>query len=82
VPSLEVRYFGSRPTIGGARVGSCTLANLGLQVRPSSLKRFEVLAKLSNLSDAAYADPGGAEHRQDVLAQDGRTAWLSVRYRF
>jgi iron complex outermembrane receptor protein len=82
VPSLEVRYLGARPTVGGAQVDSYTLANLTLQIRPNALKNIEVLAKVGNLSDAVYADPGGEEHRQDVLTQDGRTAWLSVRYRF
>jgi len=37
---------------------------------------------VGNLFDTAYFDPGGEEHQQDVLARDGRTAWLSVRFRF
>jgi iron complex outermembrane receptor protein len=82
VPSLEVRYVGARPTLAGAQVSSYTLANLTLQIRPKALKHIEVLAKVSNLSDAVYADPGGEEHRQDTLPQDGRTAWVSVRLSF
>ena len=44
--------------------------------------RLELFAKVSNVFDVAYHDPGGEEHRQDLLARDGRTAWFSVRYRF
>jgi outer membrane receptor for ferrienterochelin and colicins len=82
VPSLEVRYVGARATFTGARADSYTLANLTLQIRPTALKHLELQAKVSNLSDAVYADPGGEEHRQDTLPQDGRTAWVSVRFRF
>jgi outer membrane receptor protein involved in Fe transport len=63
-------------------VDSYTLASLVLQARPNPGSRLELLAKVSNLFDTAYSDPGGEEHVQDILARDGRTAWLSVRFRF
>lgn len=82
VPSLEVRYVGTRPTLAGARVDAYTLANLTLQIRPRAFTHLELQAKVTNFLDAEYADPGGEEHRQDLLRQDGRTAWVSVRFRF
>jgi outer membrane receptor for ferrienterochelin and colicins len=82
VPGLEVHYLGPRTTLAGAEVDSYTLASLVLQARPKPGSRLEVLAKVGDLFDTAYSDPGGEEHRQDVLARDGRTAWLSVRFRF
>ncbi len=82
VPGLEVHYLGPRTTLGGAEADSYTLAGLILQARPKPGSRLELLAKVGNLFDTAYSDPGGEEHRQDVLPRDGRTAWLSVRFRF
>ena len=82
VPGFEVHYLGPRPTLSGAEVGSYTLAGVILQARPKPGSRLELLAKVGNLFDTAYFDPGGEEHQQDVLARDGRTAWLSVRFRF
>jgi iron complex outermembrane receptor protein len=82
VPGLEVHYLGSRATLAGAETGSCTLAGLVLQARPQAGSRLELLARVANLLDTQYGDPGGEEHVQDVLARDGRTAWFSVRFRF
>jgi iron complex outermembrane receptor protein len=82
VPGLEVHYLGSRPTLAGGETGSYTLAALVLQARPRAGSRLELLAKVGNLFDTVYADPGGEEHRQDILARDGRMAWASVRVRF
>jgi outer membrane receptor for ferrienterochelin and colicins len=82
VPGLEVHYLGSRPTLAGAETGSYTFAALVLQARPRAGSRFELLARVGNLFDAQYSDPGGEEHAQDLLARDGRTAWVSVRFRF
>ena len=82
VPGLEVHYLASRPTLAGGETGSYTLAGLVLQARPRAGSRLEMLAKVGNLFDTQSFDPGGEEHRQDVLARDGRTAWASVRFRF
>jgi iron complex outermembrane receptor protein len=82
VPGLEVHYLGSRATLAGTGTGAYTLAALVLQARPRAGSRLELLARVGNLFDTAYSDPGGEEHTQDVLARDGRTAWVSVRFRF
>jgi iron complex outermembrane receptor protein len=82
VPGLEVHYLGSRATLAGNQTGSCTLAGLVLQARPQAGSRLELLARVGNLFDTQYFDPGGEEHQQDLLARDGRTAWVSVRLRF
>jgi outer membrane receptor for ferrienterochelin and colicins len=82
VPGLEVHYLGPRTTLAGAEVDSYTLASLTLQARPKAGSRLELFGKVANVFDTVYFDPGGEEHRQDVLPRDGRTAWLSVRFRF
>ena len=81
-PGLELRHVGTRATLAGAEAGSYTLASLTLRIRPEADSRLELFGRVDNLFDTTYADPGGEEHQQDVLARDGRTAWLSVRYRF
>jgi hypothetical protein len=35
---------------------------------------------MRNLLNVAYGTPGGAEHRQDILEQDGRTFVLSPKW--
>jgi outer membrane receptor for ferrienterochelin and colicins len=82
VPGLELYYLGSRPTLAGAQAAAHGLAGLSLQVRPKAAPHLELLAKVGNLLNAEYSDPGGEEHRQDLLMRDGRTAWLSVRLLF
>jgi outer membrane receptor protein involved in Fe transport len=82
LPGLELHHVGARTTLAGGQADPHTLAGLTVQVRPKAAPRLELFAKLSNLLDTEYADPGGEEHRQDLLMMDGRTAWLSVRFRF
>jgi iron complex outermembrane receptor protein len=82
VPGFEMHYLGARTTLAGAEAGAHTVAALTLQARPKADSRLELLAKVGNVLDTEYSDPGGEEHRQDLLMRDGRTAWLSVRFRF
>lgn len=82
VPGLEAHYLGARTTLAGGEAGAHALAGLTLQVRPKAIPRLELVGRVGNLFDASYADPGGEEHRQDLLVRDGRTAWLSVGFRF
>ena len=82
VPGLEVHYLARGTTLAGAQTAAHALAGLTLQVRPKAAPRLELLAKVGNLLDTEYSDPGGEEHRQDLLMRDGRAAWLSVRFRF
>jgi outer membrane receptor for ferrienterochelin and colicins len=37
-------------------------------------------AHVGNLFDSDYAYPGGDEHRQNVIAQDGRTFRIGATY--
>jgi outer membrane receptor for ferrienterochelin and colicins len=82
LPGLEVHALGARTTLAGGEAAAHTVTGLVLQVRPRATPRLELAARVSNLFDTEYADPGGEEHRQDLLGRDGRTAWLSIRLRF
>jgi hypothetical protein len=68
--SLEVLAMGSRRTIAGATLGPTTTANVTLL---APIGRFELMAGVRDLFDVRYADPASDAHRQDVIAQNGRT---------
>ncbi|HWS15315.1 MAG TPA: TonB-dependent receptor, partial [Candidatus Methylomirabilis sp.] len=81
VPALDLRYAGPRKTLAGNLTGGYSLANLTLsarRLRPG----LEVSASVYNLFDKSYADPGGAEHTQDTLQQDGRSFRVKVTAAF
>jgi iron complex outermembrane receptor protein len=78
---LEWQYTDQRRTLAGNETPPYALANLTLSsVR--LLKGLEVSASLYNLFDKAYSDPGGEEHLQDVIPQDGRGWRLKLDYRY
>ena len=85
---LDARYESSRRTLAGTDTRPAFVTDLHLLLpgrspaRPSASNRFEFSLKLSNLLDATYAVPGSQEHRQTVIAQDGRTLSAQLGYRF
>lgn len=46
------------------------------------VKNLEASASIHNLFDKKYGFPGGPEHLQDTIPQDGRTFRLKLTYRF
>ncbi|MDO8739247.1 TonB-dependent receptor [Candidatus Deferrimicrobium sp.] len=81
VPALDVQYTGPRKTLAGNLAGGYTVANItvsGRKLRPW----LEVSASVYNLFDKAYADPGGQEHIQDTIPQDGRSFRLKATASF
>jgi len=79
--ALELRYVGGRPTIAGPEAPGYTLMNLTLLARPID-RRLELMLSVKDLFDAGHVDPGGEEHRQNVLAQDGRSLRGGLRLTF
>ena len=43
---------------------------------------LRVAAAVTNLFDVTLADPGGAEHAVDRIAQPGRGFWIQLEYTF
>jgi len=79
--ALELQYLGSRDTVTGGRTGSYVLTNLTLLSR--NWKNGPTLSfSVYNLFDRHYGDPGGEEHVQEVIPQDGRNYRLQVKYDF
>ncbi len=77
--AADWQYVSARWTPRDATAGAYALTHLTWRYAPRTLKG-SVSASVYNLFDTAYAHPVGAEFRQDVLLQDGRT--LSVRATF
>lgn len=78
---LEWQYTDRRRTLSGGKTASYALTNLTLS-NGQLVKGLEMSASLYNLLDKSYADPGGEEHLQDVIPQDGRGWRLKLNYRY
>ena len=79
--SLETRYLSGRKTLANKSTGDYTVTNLTL-FSQNLIKNAEISGSIYNLFDEHYGDPGAGEHRQDIIAQDGRTFWLKLKYAF
>ena len=73
--------MGPRRTFGRRRLETARLLNLNLIYR-TPLERLKLSAGLYNLFDQSYPDPGGTEHQQDRIPQDGFTFRVQARYAF
>lgn len=87
LPALQARlgaewqHTGSRLTLAGNRLPAHDVVNTTLRVAPPGA-RWSVAASVYNLLDRGWSDPGGPEHLQDALAQDGRTWRLQLALQF
>jgi iron complex outermembrane receptor protein len=68
---LELQYETGRPTKTGEMTDASLLANVNLGV--ALTEHIGLSVAMRNAFDAAYATPGGLEHVQNTLEQDGRT---------
>ncbi|MBI1951558.1 MAG: TonB-dependent receptor [Acidobacteria bacterium] len=81
VAALEIQYTSSRETLQGVRAGGFGIANVTLLSR-AWRKGPGLSLSIFNLLDKSYGDPGGAEHLQAVIPQDGRSLRAQVKYEF
>jgi iron complex outermembrane receptor protein len=81
VAALEMQYTSSRETLQGGRAGGFGVANVTLLSR-AWRKGPSLSLSLFNVLDKKYADPGGAEHLQVAIPQDGRSVRAQVKYEF
>jgi len=79
--SFDLQYVSSRKTLADHQVASYVLSNLTILSR-SLGENWSFSASIYNLFDRKYGDPGGSEHRQDILPQDGRTFRVKLEYSF
>ncbi|NHZ79351.1 TonB-dependent receptor [Massilia sp. CCM 8695] len=78
--ALEGQYAGARHGMSGT-AGRYVVVNANL-VRARLLRNVELSLGVTNLFDRAYADPASIEHRQGVIAQDGRRLRARLAYAF
>jgi len=78
--SMEAQYMSDRETLSGNRAGGFTVVNATLLSR--KLFGFELALSVYNLFDKKYGNPGGEEHIEDVIFQDGRTFRIKATYIF
>jgi iron complex outermembrane receptor protein len=78
---LEAQYNTSVWTLQGNQIGGPLLVNATL-FSQKLIKGWEMSASLYNLLGYRYSYPGGAEHTQDAIPQDGRSFRVKLTYRF
>ena len=78
---IELQYNSSRMTLGGGESGDFWLLNSTLFSRELA-EGIDFTATVYNVFDTQYSFPGGPEHSQDVIEQNGRTfsAKLTIRF--
>jgi outer membrane receptor for ferrienterochelin and colicins len=79
--NLQLQYESGRITIAGPKTGDLFLANVNLNARwPGDHIRISLL--ILNALNSRYEFPGGIEHLQPTLEQDGRTVTFGLEYKF
>jgi len=79
--SPEWSFLGPRKNPSGEKAEGFLIMNFTVLLQ-KVIPDLEITASVYNLGDRFYADPVGAEHRQECIAQDGRTFRLKIIYRF
>jgi iron complex outermembrane receptor protein len=78
--SAELIAMGSRRSLAGVRLAPSATVSLTMIVPLPNA--FEFVGSARNLFDVDYADPASADHRQDVIPQNGRTLRIGLRWKF
>jgi outer membrane receptor for ferrienterochelin and colicins len=91
-PAAQLRYETSRRTVYDTETAPFAVTDVNIGITPpfgtrhgvsaSSHQRFQLTIRLNNVFNRAYATPGGVEHRQPAIMQDGRNVRAEARYRF
>ncbi len=78
---IEGIYASNRTTLARRNTGEMWLLNATLFSR-DMLPNLQVSASVYNILDRKWRVPGGPEHMQDSIEQDGRTVGFKLTYRF
>jgi outer membrane receptor for ferrienterochelin and colicins len=78
---LEEHYSSKRKTKSNSYTDGYFLTNITLFGQPLS-KTMELSVSIYNLFDKKYSDPGGEEHLQESIRQNGRNFRLKFVYKF
>ena len=77
--AAELRYESERMTVYETNTDAFLRTDLTVSTAPL-FDHLRLSAQVRNLFDAAYALPGGYEHEQPALFQDGRTLTIKASY--
>lgn len=78
--STQLLYETERITVYGTKTKPYLLTDLNLVTKPL-LGHLKLSFLVKNLFDVEYSTPGGFEHVQDAIIQDGRTFITKLEYR-
>lgn len=76
---IDLHYVGPVETLNGTLTKSFAVPNLTLTTREFH-GHLTLSAHVANLFDSKYGYPGGDEHRQNIIYQDGRTFRVGLQY--
>lgn len=80
---VQSRYESGRRTLPGARTGDFVLTDAYLHWQPRGrLTGLEAGLRVNNVFDVSWATPGGAQHLQPAITQDGRNLLVTLGVRF
>jgi outer membrane receptor protein involved in Fe transport len=75
--ALELSYESGRKTLGGNRTPGVALTNVTVSTALRTSLRLSATVK--NLLNVRYATPGGPNHPEDTIPQNGRTFLVTLR---
>ncbi len=78
---IEMHYASRALTLTRQQASALTVVNWTLYAH-ELLPRLDISFGVYNLFDEHYGYPGGEDHTQDVIAQDGRSFRAKLTYRF
>lgn len=79
--AFEAHYMGERRTLAKDEIDDFVILNLTISAREIA-KGLDLSASVYNLFDEEYFDPGGTEHLQDQIEQDGLAFRVKLTWRF
>lgn len=79
--TLDCHYASGRETLAGQTAKGFGTFNFTL-FSQELVKGMELSASIYNLFNTRFSEPGGPEHLQDLIPQDGRTFRVKLAYRF
>jgi iron complex outermembrane receptor protein len=83
---LQMQYETERITVYKTRTAPFLLTNFRLSTTPGSenswLRGLNLSAAVNNLFDVRYQNPGGVEHHQPAITQNGRNFSVELKYKF
>jgi len=79
IGAMDLHYVGPVQTLNGSLADRFAVANVTLSTRPFS-NGLSLSMNVSNLFNSEYGYPGGDEHLQNIILQDGRTFRIGLKY--